>query len=140
MIPERYSLSHIKLFPLAILLLSGCPEPEPEGIQPTFDEIYEKVFVPSCSDSGCHSTTAGAGSLVLEGEGVYDSLINSPCDNPIAVAEGLKRINTEDPADSFLYMKITDPKGMGQVMPPDFALGQDETDAILQWIEDGALE
>ena len=135
-------MSPIRFFPLAVISLFGCVEDESESasIQPTFDEIYNKVLLPSCNDSGCHNATVGVGNLFLEGERTYDSLMNSPCDNPIAVAEGLKRIDIENPTDSFLYMKITDPKGMGTVMPPDVALSQEEIDAILQWIEDGAVE
>ncbi len=109
-----------------------------EAAAPTFAELQAQVLEPSCGGAGCHNESTYAGSLLLEGEGAWDSLLNDPCSNEIAVAEGLLRVDPEDLSNSFLYLKVTDPMGMGDPMPPWGSLDDDELELIAAWIEAGA--
>ncbi len=129
-----------------ILLLSGlwlgCPEAEeePEVVDERlpFDALLEDVLEPSCGGAGCHGATTGAGGLFLEGERAYSSLMNSPCDNEQAVVEGYLRVEPGVLENSFLWVKVTDPLGMGLIMPPDLPLDDEGLDALEDWILDGA--
>ena len=121
------------------VLCTACTE-DPPQIEPTFESISTNVFKTSCVDSGCHSASSAAGNLVLEGEGVYDALLNEPCDNPLAIVEGLHRVTPGDETTSLLYIKITDPIGMGMPMPPAVSLDAEAIEAIATWIQNSAPE
>lgn len=120
--------------------LTACVPEEPDQLEPTFDSISAKVFEVSCIDSGCHSASSAAGNLVLEGPDVYDSLLNEPCDNPLAIVEGLRRVTPGNEMASLLYLKITDPVGMGQPMPPSVSLDDTTIEIIAEWIRSSAEE
>ena len=122
-----------------VVLCTACTE-DPPQIEPTFESISANVFKTSCVDSGCHSSSSAAGNLVLEGDGVYDALLNEPCDNPIAIVEGLHRVTPGDESTSLLYIKITDPIGMGMPMPPATSLDAEQIEAIATWIKNSAPE
>ncbi len=104
----------------------------------SFADVQEAVLVDSCGGAGCHGPATVAGGLVLEGEGAYDSLMNDPCQNELAVAEGLLRVAAGEPDNSFLYVKVTDARGMGDPMPPWDSLDDADIELIRQWIIDGA--
>ena len=110
-------------------------ETSPEA---TFAELQETFFIPSCGGAGCHDSVSNAGGLDLESEGAFDRLMNDPCENEIAVAEGLSRVAPGAPEESFLYMKLTDPRGMGDIMPPWGAVDDASQAIIAAWIERGA--
>jgi hypothetical protein len=105
----------------------------------TFEAIYNDVFATSCVD-GCHSATVGAGNLFLEGDRAYDSIVNGSCDDEDAQAAGLVRITPGQPIESFFYLKMVNPEGMGDIMPPAGMLDEDILDNIEEWILRGALE
>ena len=119
-------------------------EPAPDdtgtaaGPDATFADLQESFFIPSCGGAGCHDSLSNAGGLDIESEGAFDRLMNDPCENEIAVAEGLSRIAPGAPEESFLYMKLTDPRGMGDIMPPWGAVDEASQQAIAAWIERGA--
>ncbi len=123
-----------------VCALTACEPEESVQLEPTFDSISAKVFEVSCIDSGCHSASSAVGNLVLEGPEVYDSLLNEPCDNPLAIVEGLRRVTPGDETASLLYLKITDPVGMGQPMPPSVSLDDATIDVIAEWIRNSAPE
>ncbi|RME21581.1 MAG: hypothetical protein D6798_17765 [Deltaproteobacteria bacterium] len=104
----------------------------------TFAELQETVLVGSCGGAGCHGPATVAGGLLLEGDDAYDSLMNDPCENELAVAEGLLRVAPGDLDKSFLYVKVTDARGMGDPMPPWDSLDDAGIAMIRQWILDGA--
>ncbi len=131
---------------VAVLLMSalamGCnPEvgPEPSDEPVTFQRVQDEVLSGSCGGSGCHGAVTAAGGLDLDSEGAYEQLFNAPCDNELATIEGLVRVAAGKPESSFLYVKLTDPRGMGEVMPPFGALSEDEVELVRRWIEGGAL-
>ena len=108
----------------------------PEDV--TFADLQEEIFLPSCGGAGCHDAATNAGGLDLESEGAFDRLMNDPCENEIAVAEGLVRVAPGDPSESFLFLKLTDPRGMGDIMPPWGALDDDVLLVVEDWIQRGA--
>jgi hypothetical protein len=105
----------------------------------TFDAIYNDVFATSCID-GCHSATVGAGNLFLEGDRTYDSIVNGSCDDEDAQAAGMVRITPGQPIESFFYLKMVNPDGMGDIMPPSGMLDDEMLDNLEEWILRGALE
>ena len=105
----------------------------------TFDALYNDVFATSCID-GCHSATVGAGNLFLEGARAYDSIVNGNCDDEEAQAAGLVRITPGQPIESFFYLKMVNPEGMGEIMPPAGMLDDETLANIEEWILRGALE
>jgi len=105
----------------------------------TFDALYNDVFATSCVD-GCHSATVGAGNLFLEGARAYDSIVNGNCDDEDAQAAGLVRITPGQPIESFFYLKMVNPEGMGEIMPPSGMLDDETLANIEEWILRGALE
>ena len=97
---EAFDMRQTMLLGTILALCTACTE-DPPQIEPTFESISSNVFETSCVDSGCHSASSAAGNLVLEGEGVYDALLNDPCDNPLAIVEGLHRVTPGDETTSF---------------------------------------
>ena len=105
----------------------------------TFEALYDDVFAVSCVD-GCHSATVGAGNLFLEGDRAYDSIVNGNCDDEDAQAAGLVRITPGQPIESFFFLKMVNPDGMGEIMPPSGMMDDEVLDNIEEWILRGALE
>jgi hypothetical protein len=136
---EAFDMRQTMLLATVLVLCTACTE-DPPQIEPTFESISSNVFETSCVDSGCHSASSAAGNLVLEGEGVYDALLNEPCDNPLAIVEGLHRVTPGDETTSLLYLKITDPIGLGMPMPPTTPLNDETIEAIATWIRNSAPE
>ncbi len=106
----------------------------------SFAAIQEELFVPFCGSVGCHGAASAAGGLVLEGADAYENLVMAPCTNDDAGAMGLYRVTPGDPSASFLFLKITDPMGLGDPMPPWNLLPQGDQARIERWILDGAPE
>lgn len=132
------------MIPLLMLFL-GCADPSddsgtPAPAVPSFAEIQATVFVRECGGPGCHGASTAAGGLDLESTDAYAALVQGPCDNADAEAAGLLRVAPGDPQRSFLYVKITDPAGMGDAMPPWGPLSADAVRAIGDWIAAGAPE
>ena len=75
---------------------------------------------------------------ILEAVDALDQLLHAECEDELAVVEGLVRVAPGDPDRSFLYVKVTDPGGMGEPMPPFRALPDEQVELIRRWIEDGA--
>jgi hypothetical protein len=128
--------NHTTLLVFVGAALSGCTSDYDPA---TFDAIYNDVFATSCVD-GCHSATVGAGNLFLEGDRAYDSIVNGSCDDEDAQAAGLVRITAGQPIESFFYLKMVNPEGMGEIMPPSGMLDDEVLDNIEEWILRGALE
>lgn len=131
----------------ALLLAAAACDPEAvsdtapaeEGLTADFPTLHEKVLVPNCAQSGCHSTADRLAELALEDiDEAYDALLNEPCTNETAIIEGLLRVAPGDPDQSFLYIKLTDARGMGTEMPPAYELTEEEIAAMEEWILNGA--
>jgi hypothetical protein len=127
---------------LAVLAFCGCAEDGTlmgdggDGITlPTLASIQENVFTPICSV--CH-VPGGTGPMPLNTEAAsYDSLVNAGFSFTCAVP----RVVPGDPDGSCLVLKIEGSVlASGNPMPPPPApsLGQEEIDAIREWILQGA--
>jgi len=95
-------------------------KPDP-GVEVFFAQDIVPIFNSSCNVAGCHNGTVAPD---LRPENAYDALWTGGY------------INVEIPAESELYLWMTEVKGP---MPP---LGTNATNnaTVLQWIEQGALE
>jgi cysteine-rich repeat protein len=113
-------------------LEEGGTEP---GILPTLASIQLNVFTPICSV--CH-VPGGTGPMPLHTEDAsYDSLVSAGFSFTCAVP----RVDPGNPDGSCIVLKIEgSPLTSGNPMPPPplASLGQDEIDAIREWIELGA--
>ncbi len=122
--------------------------------QSTTERVYE-IFQASCTFSSCHSNSAQAFGLDLQGSGanpmleVYDNLVNVTPNNSHAAGENNKLIKPGDPARSFLFRKVQnglDPSlslhsAENNPMPVSGnALREVDVELIRQWILYGAPE
>jgi hypothetical protein len=109
------------------------------ALEPTLSSIQENIFTPTCARSGCHSSaSASAGLSLADGES-FDNLVNIASTQ----AAGLNRVTPFDANNSYLIHKLEGTQvsagGSGTQMPQgDSPLSDEEIDAIVQWIEDGA--
>ncbi len=104
----------------------------------SFAELQRQILVPRCGGAGCHGAASAAGDLVLEGDDAYRAVTEDPCANEDAHAAGLPRVYPGAPEESFFYLKVTQPEGMGDVMPPWGAMTSSEVSEIFLWIQGGA--
>lgn len=134
--------------PLALALaalLPACVEPLvgdpiPGGgqvpIEPTFSSISAVVFTPKCTSSACHGGT-GSAPLDLTAERAYGQLVNQPASQ----TSEMFLVTPRDPDQSYLMLKLLGTHastGLGNVMPPEGLLPDDELVAIAAWILNGA--
>ncbi len=102
----------------------------------TFTRVQNQVFNASCAFSGCHGGSSPAQGLNLSAGQSYDMIVNTAS----AQQPSLDRIEPNDPASSYLYLKIIgDPSITGSRMPRGApALSQELMDLVRDWIERGA--
>lgn len=104
---------------------------------PTLLAVQAQIFTPRCAQSGCH---VGAGAPF----GLDLGSASSSSANLIGVSSaerpGVARIAPGDPANSYLYWKVTDnPNIGGDPMPlSGVPLNGGELDLIASWIDGGA--
>ena len=128
-----------------LLLLCGCGElkspTDPLGggdpIDPTatFTRVQNEVFTPTCGAIGCHDTIGQQSQMVLTAGRAYSNIVN------VASIEmpQLRRIQPGDPANSYLYRKITGAGITGERMPLSLPpLPDDKIRLIRDWIRRGA--
>ncbi len=97
---------------------------------PTFRVILEQVFEPSCVM--CHRGGRPAGEQDLT---EYAKILNVPS----VQRSEFKRVEPNDPSNSYLYMKMNDDdRIVGTVMPPSGILPQGQLNLVRSWIEAGA--
>ena len=103
-----------KLAPFALLLVIACgrlKEPtDPLGssgdpIDPTatFTRVQNEIFTPTCAQLGCHDPLGRQESMILSSGRAYAMTVG------VASVEtpSLPRVAPNDPANSYLYRKIT---------------------------------
>jgi hypothetical protein len=128
-----------------LLLFAGCGElkspTEPVGggdpIDPTatFTRVQNEVFTPTCASIGCHDTIGQQSQMVLSPGRAYASTVN------VASVEmpQLRRVQPGDPANSYLYRKITGAGITGDRMPQGLPpLPDDKIRLVRDWIRRGA--
>lgn len=99
--------------------------------EPTFSQVQQQVFTPSCALSGCH---ADADHPILRAGQAYGNLVG------VASSVGLILVTPGDPDRSYLYIKITGGPGMvGSRMPRGRgALSAANLAVVRDWIARGA--
>lgn len=136
----------IPILILFLTFLTGCGElstpTDPGGaggdpIDPTatFTRVQSEVFTPTCAVVGCHHPVGQQSQMVLIAGTAYANIVNvSSVENP-----SLRRIAPGDPANSYLYRKITGAgitgDRMPQALPP---LSDASIKLVRDWIRRGA--
>lgn len=136
-----------KLLPITLLLAVACgklKEPtdplggsgEPIDPTATFTRVQNEIFTPTCAQLGCHDTLGRQESLILSSGRAYAMTVG------VASVEtpGLARVTPGDPANSYLYRKITGAGITGDRMPQGGPFLNDaQTKLVRDWIRRGAL-
>jgi hypothetical protein len=124
---------------LLLSVLFACSSSEP--VPPRLSAIEQRIFVPNCTFSSCHSSAGHAGGLVLEPGKSFASLVQQACQQDAALQAKLLRVAPGDPARSFLILKLRDPldPAYGARMPQGSpALDGTDLASIEEWIRRGA--
>ncbi len=135
-----------KLIPFTLLLVIGCgklKEPTAPGlgagdpIDPTatFSRVQNEVFTPTCAQLGCHDPLGRQQSLILSPGRAYANTVG------VASTENTQilRVVPSDPANSYLYRKITGSGITGDRMPQGGPFLTDaQTKLVRDWIRRGA--
>ena len=120
-----------------LLLLFSCSTESgavsSDDLEATYSSISTQIFDVRCS---CH-LTAGPTPVVLSSDQAYANIVSQSSTQN----SGFLRVNPGNPDESYLYMKIIgDSRITGFRMPrngPPY-LGDDEIQAIRDWIQKGA--
>jgi hypothetical protein len=123
----------------------GAVDPTPDertvtveggGELATFTAVQSRIFTASCAFSGCHGGSSPAQGMNLSAGMAYSNIVNVTSSE----MPSLDRIEPNDPASSYLYLKvIDDPSISGSRMPRGApALSQELIDLLQDWIERGA--
>jgi len=110
----------------------GGPPIDPTA---TFTRVQNEIFTPTCARIGCHDTIGQQSQMVLIAGRGYASTVN------VASVEmpSLRRIAPGDPANSYLYRKITGSGITGDRMPQSLPPLSDAQIALVRdWIRRGA--
>jgi hypothetical protein len=103
----------------------------------TFAQIQAGIFTQSCAKSGCHTSAAASGGLVLEAGQAYANLVGRPAPEE----PQLDYVRPGNPEASYLLKKLRgDPDISGSRMPrdgPPFLTPQ-QIAGLAAWIQAGA--
>ena len=115
--------------------LSGCA---PAPAEVTLHELQQQIFSPLCVE--CHNAAQPLGNLDLEPDSAHASLVGVTAWNFAAASAGFLRVDPENPANSFLLVKVENPRPEhGGRMPLDLPpLSATEVQMIRDWILRGA--
>ena len=111
---------------------SGGPPPDPTA---TFTRVQNEIFTPTCASLGCHDRLGQQSQMVLAAGVAYGNIVNvASVENP-----SLRRVAPGDPANSYLFRKITGAgitgDRMPQARPP---LSDAQISLVRDWIRRGA--
>src|SRR5436190_494133 len=116
----------------------------PKGKKATFaKDIQTKIFDSTCATSFCHGAGAASGGLDLSDGAAYANLVGVLATNEAAKAANLNRVLPNDPADSFLLLKLEGTLAAGEGVPMPLVGGPlpaSAIDTIRRWIAAGASE
>ncbi|MEA2165956.1 MAG: hypothetical protein QOK37_4083 [Thermoanaerobaculia bacterium] len=135
-----------KFIPFALLAALACgklKEPTAPGlgggdpIDPTatFTRVQNEIFTPTCGQLACHDPLGHQESLILSPGRAYAQTVG------VASVESpqLARVTPSDPANSYLYRKITGAGITGDRMPQNGPFLSDaQTKLVRDWIRRGA--
>jgi hypothetical protein len=135
-----------KLLPFTLLFFIACgrlKEPTDPGagagepIDPTatFTRVQNEIFTPNCAQLGCHDPLGKQESMILSPGRAYANTVGV-----VSVQmQGLKRVTPSDPANSYLYRKITGAGITGDRMPQGGPyLNDAQIKLVRDWIRRGA--
>ena len=134
----RTGLAMVVLLPV----LAGCggtDRPGVVGSDPsavTYAQVQDAIFTPSCAVTGCHVAGSAPFGLDLSTGQSMANIVGVPS----AEVPEYERIDPFNPADSYLYMKVTgDPRILGDQMPALAPpLSGPKIRLLEDWIEQGA--
>jgi hypothetical protein len=133
---------------VALAVAGGCSKDtsEPGDLPPlgggepidptaTFTRVQTEVFTPTCARLGCHDTLGQQSALILSAGRAYGMIVNVPS----VEVPSLHRVRPNDPANSYLYRKITGAGITGDRMPQNLpALSDAQLRLVRDWIRRGA--
>jgi hypothetical protein len=133
------------VFAIALLFLACGKLKEPTGPLPgsgdpidptaTFTRVQNEIFTPTCASIACHSTLVHQSEQVLAAGQAYVNTVNRPS----IEMPNLVRIKPGDPANSYLYRKITGAGITGDRMPQSLPpLPDAQIKLVRDWIRRGA--
>jgi len=132
---------------LLVLALAGCPANPPPacitvdltcapGYQPTFDNVYANTIVPKCSmTSSCHSAAGHQANLDLAGD---EASAHAALMAMSSIDPSRARVVPGNAACSLMIVR-TDSPGTDYQMPKGDALSKEESCALIQWVQAGAM-
>jgi hypothetical protein len=127
---------------LAFVACGKLKEPTSAGgsgdpIDPTatFTRVQNEVFTPTCTKLGCHDLLGRQEDQVLTASQSYNQIVNRPS----VEMPSLSRVTPLDPANSYLYRKITGAGITGDRMPQGGPFLSDaQIKLVRDWIRRGA--
>jgi hypothetical protein len=108
---------------------------EPVDPTATFTRVQNEIFTPTCAALGCHDPLGQQEQMILTNGRAYAMIVGQAShQNP-----GLMRVQPGDPANSYLYRKITGIGITGDRMPQGSPVLTDSQIALVRnWIRRGA--
>ena len=101
----------------------------------TFTRVQQEIFTPGCALAGCHGAIATQEGLLLAEGSAYQAIVNVPSRQMPALA----RVAPGDPANSYLYRKVTGAGITGDRMPLGAPpLSEAKITLVRDWILRGA--
>ncbi|MEA2571207.1 MAG: hypothetical protein QOI24_3208 [Acidobacteriota bacterium] len=101
----------------------------------TFTRVQSEVFTPTCARLGCHDTLGQQSQQVLTAGRAYAAVVGVPS----VEMPQLMRVAPNDPANSYLYRKITGAGITGDRMPQGGPyLSDAQLKLVRDWIRRGA--
>jgi hypothetical protein len=101
----------------------------------TFTRVQNEIFTPTCAQLGCHDRIGHQESQVLAPGSAYAQVVNVPS----AQMPQLMRVHPGDPANSYLYRKLTGAGITGDRMPQGGPyLSDAQLKLVRDWIRRGA--
>ena len=101
----------------------------------TFTRVQNEIFTPTCAALGCHDHLAHQEEQQLTASVAYAQIVN----HPSVEMPQLQRVAPNDPANSYLYRKITGAGITGDRMPQGGPyLSDGQIKLVRDWIRRGA--
>ena len=101
----------------------------------TFTRVQSEIFSPTCAALGCHDRLGRQSDQQLQASVSYAQIVN----HPSVELPQLMRVAPGDPANSFLYRKITGAGIVGDRMPQGGPyLSDAQIKLVRDWIRRGA--
>jgi hypothetical protein len=112
--------------------VTGTLPPDPTA---TFTRVQNEIFTPSCATLACHDPLGQQSQMVLTAGRAYASTVGV---NSVEMPQ-LHRVTPNDPANSYLFRKITGAGITGDRMPLNQPPLSDAQIALVRdWIRRGA--